>query len=78
MRFKEAYEGWHAGELTQIGAARLLGMCDWSFRRYLARYEESAYPLREARKNQQARLANSGYSGLRRVLRDCGEVAQRY
>ncbi len=40
MRFKEAYEGWHAGELTQIEAARLLGMCDRSFRRYLARYDE--------------------------------------
>ena len=26
MRFKEAYEGWHAGELTQIEAARLLGI----------------------------------------------------
>ena len=40
MRFKEAYEGWHTGELTQIEAARLLGMCERSFRRYLARYEE--------------------------------------
>jgi hypothetical protein len=40
MRFKEAYEGWHAGELTQVEAARLLGMCERSFRRYLARYEE--------------------------------------
>jgi len=40
MRFMEAYEGWHAGELTQVEAARLLGMCDRSFRRYLARYEE--------------------------------------
>jgi hypothetical protein len=40
MRFEEAYEGWHAGELTQMEAARLLGMCDRSFRRYLARYEE--------------------------------------
>jgi len=40
MRFKEAYEGWQAGELTQVEAARLLGMCDRSFRRYLARYEE--------------------------------------
>ena len=40
MRFKEAYEGWHAGELTQSEAARLLGMCDRSFRRYLARYDE--------------------------------------
>ena len=40
MRFKEAYEGWHTGELTQIEAARLLGMCDRSFRRYVARYDE--------------------------------------
>ena len=40
MRFREAYEGWHSGELTQVEAARLLGMCDRSFRRYLARYEE--------------------------------------
>jgi len=40
MRFKEAYEGWHARELTQIEAARLLGVCERSFRRYLARYEE--------------------------------------
>jgi len=40
MRFEEAYEGWHAGELTQMEAARLLAMCDRSFRRYLARYEE--------------------------------------
>ena len=38
--FKEAYEGWHAGELTQTDAARLLGICERSFRRYLARYEE--------------------------------------
>ena len=40
MRFKEAYDGWHAGELTQLEAGRLLGMCDRSFRRYLARYDE--------------------------------------
>jgi hypothetical protein len=39
MRSMEAYEGWHAGELTQVGAARLLGMCDRSFIRCLARYE---------------------------------------
>ena len=40
MRFIEAYEGWRAGELTQTQAAQLLGMCDRSFRRYLAWYEE--------------------------------------
>jgi transposase len=40
MRFEEAYEGWGAGRLTQAEAARILGVCERSFRRYLARYEE--------------------------------------
>lgn len=39
MRFEEAYEGWNAGRLTQGEAARLLGMCERSFRRYLVRFE---------------------------------------
>ena len=39
IRFKDAYEGWHAGELTQSEAAQVLGMCERSFRRYLGRYE---------------------------------------
>jgi len=39
MRFEEAYEGWNAGRLTQAEAARILGMCERSFRRYLGRYE---------------------------------------
>ena len=40
MRFEEAYEGWQARRLTQREAARLLGVCDRSFRRYLLRYED--------------------------------------
>jgi hypothetical protein len=40
MRFEEAYEGWERGRLTQEEAARLLGVCDRTFRRYLVRYEE--------------------------------------
>jgi hypothetical protein len=39
MRFEEAHEGWNAGRLTQAEAARLLGMCERSFRRYLVRFE---------------------------------------
>jgi hypothetical protein len=39
MRFEEAYDGWNAGRLTQAEAAQILGMCERSFRRYLARYE---------------------------------------
>ena len=40
MRFEEAYEGWKRGRLTQEEAARLLGVCDRTFRRYLLRYED--------------------------------------
>ncbi|MGD9788973.1 MAG: ISNCY family transposase [Sulfuricellaceae bacterium] len=39
MRFEEAYEKWNSGRLTQSEAAQLLGVCERSFRRYLARYE---------------------------------------
>ena len=39
MRFDEAYEGWNEGRLTQAEAARILGMCERSFRRYLVRFE---------------------------------------
>lgn len=40
MRFEEAYGGWQEGRLTQAEAARLLGVCERSFRRYIHRYEE--------------------------------------
>ena len=40
MRFEEAYEGWEKGRLTQEEAARLLGVCERTYRRYLVRYEE--------------------------------------
>ena len=40
MRFEEAYEGWKKGRLTQEEAARLLGVCDRTYRRYLVKYEE--------------------------------------
>ncbi len=39
MRFEEAYEGWNGGRLTQAEAARILGVCERSFRRYMMRYE---------------------------------------
>jgi transposase len=39
MRFEEAYSGWTEGRLTQAEAARLLGVGERSFRRYLSRYE---------------------------------------
>jgi transposase len=40
MRFEEAYQGWQSGRLRQEEAARLLGVCDRTFRRYIDRYKE--------------------------------------
>ena len=40
MRFEEAYTGWDSGTLSQEEAARLLGVCTRTFRRYVGRYEE--------------------------------------
>ncbi len=41
MRFEEAYDVWTRRRLTQEEAARILGVCDRTFRRYINRYEES-------------------------------------
>ena len=41
MRFEEAYSGWTERRLTQEDAARLLGVCARTFRRYIDRYEEN-------------------------------------
>ena len=40
MRFEEAYGSWQGGRLTQEEAARLLGVCERTFRRYIDRYED--------------------------------------
>jgi transposase len=40
MRFEEAYGGWQQGRLTQEEAARLLGVCERTFRRHIDRYED--------------------------------------
>jgi len=41
MRFEEAYGGWQQGRLTQEDAARLLGVCERTFRRHIDRYEDA-------------------------------------
>lgn len=40
MRFKGLYDDWFSGSLTQEEAARVLGVSDRTFRRYIKRYEE--------------------------------------
>ena len=37
MRFEDAYEGWTEQRLTQIDAARLLGVCPRTFCRTINR-----------------------------------------
>jgi len=39
MRFEEVYFGWTESRLSQEEAARILGVCDRTFRRYIDRYE---------------------------------------
>ena len=41
MRFEEAYDDWQAKRLTQEEAARLLGVHERTFRRYIDRYAEN-------------------------------------
>lgn len=40
MRFEEAYGDWKRGKLTQEEAARILGVCDRTFRRYTQRFDD--------------------------------------
>lgn len=53
MRFEEAYDGWSTKRLTQEEAARLLGVCERSFRRYVDRYDDEGLDgLIDKRMNQ--------------------------
>ena len=40
MRFEEASGGWKRGRLTQEEAARILGVCDRTFRRYIQWFDD--------------------------------------
>jgi transposase len=53
MRFEEVYGGWQARKLTQEEAARVLGVSDRTFRRYVDRYEDEGFDgLRDKRLTQ--------------------------
>lgn len=40
MKFIQTHEDWSAGRLTQYEAAQILGICERTFRRQLAKYDE--------------------------------------
>lgn len=41
MRFEESFTSWTEGRITQDAAARMLGVCPRTFRRYVSRYYEN-------------------------------------
>ena len=55
-RFEEAYGGWTESRLTQEEAARALGVCDRTFRRWIDRYQDEGLDgLRDKRLAQASR-----------------------
>jgi len=53
MRFEEIYGNWTGKRLSQEDAARVLGVCSRTFRRYIDRYEEDGLEgLTDKRLNQ--------------------------
>jgi hypothetical protein len=53
MQFEEIYDGWQKKRFNQEEAARLLGVCERSFRRYICAYErEGLDALMDKRLNQ--------------------------
>jgi len=75
MRFEEAYEGWHAGRLTQAEAARILGVYERSFRRYLVRHEEEGLAGLTDRRLEQA---SNRQAPVDEAMALTGEYRRRY
>lgn len=67
MRFEEVYGGWQAGRLPQGEAVGLLGVCERTFRRHLARYEASG--LEGLMVGLQRRIHAAGDGGWQRLRR---------
>jgi len=71
MRFEEMYCGWSESHLTQEEAARILGVCDRTFRRYIDRYEQGGIEGLSDRRLTQA-------SFRRAPVDEVMEIAERY
>lgn len=68
MRFKEAYEGWNEGRLTQAEAALLLGQCERSFRRHIERYQADGLEGLLDKRLSQISKCRAGGSEVDRVV----------
>jgi transposase len=53
-RFEEAYDGWMESRLSQEEAARILGVSDRTFRRYVERYDDGGLDALHDRRISQA------------------------
>ena len=66
--FEEVYFGWNESRLTQEEAARILGVCDRTFRRYIDRYDHEGMEGLSDRHLTQASFrrapVDSGDSGI--------------
>lgn len=75
MRFERVYTGWIKKELTQEEAARILGVSDRTFRRYIPRYkEEGLAGLLDKRLNQ----ASHRRVPVDEAMRMCDLYQKRY
>jgi transposase len=74
-RFEEAYEGWTERRLTQEEAARLLGVSDRTFRRYIERYDDGGL---EALQDQRISRASHRRAPVDEVLVLCDRYRARH
>ena len=66
MRFEEIYHGWTERRLTQVEAAKLLGVSARTFRRYVVRYRDGGLDgLQDKRQSQPSHLRAPVDEGLR-------------
>ena len=65
MRLPWAYTGWQGGRLRQEEAARLLGVCARTFRRYVDRYEEEGLEGRIDKRLDSSRSQGRGRRWMR-------------
>jgi len=75
MQFEQVYTGWEKRSLTQEGAARILGVTDRTFRRYINRYD---YECLEGLYDKCLTQASHRRAPLDEVLNVCNNYKERF